>query len=130
MRLNRLFIICCSALAVLSFAGCKKAIRIDVDTSLAPLGQTAAPGQVLEWFAIEPDESFSVNFEKSGLCIEQGPIQASYKKPAKCTVRDHNLKPGDPPIVYNYTLQGTVHGKPTRNPVVYHVAASGPGTCP
>jgi hypothetical protein len=130
MRLNRLFIICCSALAVLSFAGCKKAIKTDVDTTLTPLGETAVPGQLLEWVAIDPDESFSVIFEKPGLCKEQGPIQARYKNPAKCTVLDQKLKKGDQPIIYNYVLNGTVHGRPINNPVKYRVAVRGPGICP
>jgi hypothetical protein len=130
MRLNRLFIICCSALAVLSFAGCKKAIEIDVDTSLTPLGTTAVPGQILEWFAVDPDESFTVIFERPGFCKEQGPLQAKFKSPAKCTVMDQKLKRGDPPIVYNYVLEGTVHGKPIKNPVKYNVLLRGPGHCP
>jgi hypothetical protein len=130
MRLNRLLIICCSALAALSFAGCKKAIEVDVDQSLEPVGETAVPGQIIKWVAIDPDESFSVIFEKPGLCKEQGPIQATYKNPATCTVLDQKLKQGDPPVIYNYALQGAVHGKPIRNPARYRVAARGPGSCP
>jgi len=130
MRLNRLFIICWSALAVLSFGGCKKPIKTDVDTTLTPVGETAVPGQILEWVAIEPDESFSVIFERPGLCKEQGPLQAKYKSPAKCTVLDQEPKQGNPPIVYSYVLEGTVHGKPIKNPVKYKVLLRGPGGCP
>ena len=130
MKVNRLFIICCSALGVLSFAGCKKAIEIDVDPTLTPVGETAVPGQIIEWVAVDPDESFTVIFERPGLCKDQGPIQAKYKSPAKCTVLDQQLKQGDPPITYNYVLEGTVHGKPIKNPVKYSVAVRGPGSCP
>jgi hypothetical protein len=134
MRFSRQFIICCSALAAFSFTGCNKAIRpisIDVDpSSLAPIGEAAVPGQVLEWFAIKPGESFIVNFKEKGLCKEQGPLEAHYRAPARCTVVDQNLKPSDPPIIFHYTLSGTVDGKPIENPVVYSVAARGPGGCP
>jgi hypothetical protein len=135
MRSNRLFIICCSALVAFSFTGCNKEsgpIRVDVDPSLTPIGQTAEPGQVLEWLAMKPGETFTVTIleeKQSQLCQEQGPLQASYRHPAKCTVRDQNLKPGAPPVIFHYTLSGTVNGQPTNNPTPYSVAI-GPHGCP
>jgi hypothetical protein len=119
MRWNRLFVVCCSSIIFLSFVGCKKeAVKINVinvDQSLTPLSAIAAPGKTLEWVAMASDESFDVLFAP-GLCTQKSPVHASYKKPALCTVAPQNFERDKRPIVYTYSLEGKVNGKPLDDP--------------
>ena len=124
MRWNRVCIACCSLIILVGLAGCRKAVRIDVDQSLAP-SLTAVSGQTLEWIATAPDQSFTVDFD-SGLCTQKSPISASYGHPAVCTVAKQDFASGKP-IFYTYFYEGTVDGKPVRSPK-YRLAI-GPGSC-
>jgi hypothetical protein len=114
MRLNRLFIVCCSSLMLMGFAGCKKVVKIKVDQSLAPLSAVTHPGETLEWAASADGESFEVNFE-SGLCTQKSPIRASYGNPAVCTVARQNFGPEKRPILYTYSIEGNVPGAAIRS---------------
>jgi hypothetical protein len=132
MRWNRLFVVCCSSIIFFSFAGCKeKVVRINVihlDQSLTPLSAIAAPGETLEWVATASDESFDVVFA-SGLCTQKSPIHASYRKPAVCTIAPQNFERDKRPIVYTYSLEGKVDGKPLDDPK-YPVLVTPPDHCP
>jgi hypothetical protein len=125
MRWNRLCIGCCSLIILVGLAGCRKALKIDVDQSLAPV-LTAVSGQTLEWVVSARDQSFTVDFD-SGLCVQKSPISASYGHPAVCTVAKQDFGSGQQPIFYTYVYEGTLHGKPIRSPI-YRVAI-GPGGC-
>ena len=125
MRWNCLCIACYSLIILVGLAGCRKAVKIDVDQSLAPL-LTAVSGQTLEWVVTAPDQSFTVDFD-SGLCTQKSPISASYGHPAVCTVAKQHFGSGQQPIVYSYFYEGTVRGKPTRSPK--YLIAIGPGGC-
>jgi hypothetical protein len=125
MRWNRVCIACCSLIILVGLAGCRKAVKIDVDQSLAPF-LTVVSGQTLEWVATASDQSFTVDFD-SGLCTQKSPISASYGHPAVCTVAKQHFGSGQQLIFYNYVYESTVNGKPIRSPK-YRVAI-GPGGC-
>src|SRR5882757_8323435 len=90
MKFNRPFIVFCSPIILMGFAGCKKVIKINVDRTLAPPVATTAPGETLEWVATEPGETFDVVFQ-AGLCTQTSPIRATYGHPALCTVAAQNF---------------------------------------
>jgi hypothetical protein len=131
MRWNRLFVVCCSSIILFSFAGCKGVVRINVmniNHSLTPLSAVVEPGETLEWVATTSDESFDVIFD-SGLCTQKSPIHASYRKPARCTIAPQNFGRDKRPIIYIYSLEGKVDGKPlgdSPNPIL--VAPDAPPT--
>jgi hypothetical protein len=127
MRWNRLFTVCCSSLILMGFAGCKKVVKIDVDRSLAPLSATTAPGETLEWVATAPDETFDVVFD-SGLCTQKSPIHASYGKSAVCTVGPQTFGPEKRQLLYTYSFEGDVGGKPFSSPK--YMVRVAPGHCP
>jgi hypothetical protein len=128
MKWNRRFIVCGSAVALLTFAGCKKIVRITVDQSLAPITATTSPGETLEWVADQPGESFDVSWQP-GLCQNGtlNPIPASYGKPAMCTVAPQHFTEPDTMIPYTYVLSGNVKGRPFQSPK--YKMAVGPGGC-
>lgn len=127
MRWNRLFIVCCSSLLFLSFAGCKKVVRIKVNRTLAPVSATATPGATLEWVALSPGEEFDVKVD-SGLCTQKSPLHASYGHPATCIVPPQQFGPGNEPNYYNYSIDGTVDGTPFHGS--NQVVSIGPKHCP
>ena len=133
MRWNRLFLVCCSTFLLLSFAGCRKTVRIGVDShTLIPIGADVKPGATLEWVATSPGEKFEIKFDDPGLCIQKSPIRGSYGSPAKCDV-PRQQQPGQ---VYEYSIEGDVDGKPIppRKELVSIELLSkpigGPGHCP
>lgn len=111
MRWNRLFIVCCSSLVLFTFTGCKRVIKIHVDTNLAPTTPTSVPGDTLKWFAIAQDESFDVIPDDS-LCIQKGRLHAIYGHPAECTVAPYDFKDKKQPVLHTYRIEGKVNGEP------------------